>query len=260
MTRRAYFNDSELILLEPNPMGMWVPAIKAMKSVLQGKVRIYLTDGDMVITHGALPLKWPLSHWDRPPGLPGLSIDLHMVYVLSEKDIHAFEAWLLNPVEGTRWDAVRRPIPVYVSTHLVQAPSQSFTSSLPSLVLPIPSSSVVTSSHSLRHVPTRPGRHLDALACRQVPSPSPVVVQAPSPSLVTSSHSLRHVPTSNHVTRLAILGAEASGAICPITTEPIRAATATMTPCGHIFDREALALWTATAATATVCPECRAPL
>ena len=228
MTRRAYFNDSELILLEPNPMGMWVPATKAMKSVLQGKVRIYLTDGDMVITHGALPLKWPLSHWDRPPGLPGLSIDLHMVYVLSEKDIHAFEAWLLNPVEGTRWDAVRRPIPVYVSTQLVQAPSQSFTSSLPSLVLPIPSSSVV--------------------------------VQAPNPSLVTSSHSLRHVPTSNHVTRLAILGAEASGAICPITTEPIRAATATMTPCGHIFDREALALWTATAATATVCPECRAPL
>ena len=211
MTRRAYFNDSELILLEPNPMGMWVPATKAMKSVLQGKVRIYLTDGDMVITHGALPLKWPLSHWDRPPGLPGLSIDLHMVYVLSEKDIYAFEAWLLNPVEGTRWDAVRRPIPVYVSTQLVQAPSQSFTSSLPSLVLPIPSSSVV--------------------------------VQAP-----------------NHVTRLAILGAEASGAICPITTEPIRAATATMTPCGHIFDREALALWTATAATAAVCPECRAPL
>ena len=247
MTRRAYFNDSELILLEPHPMGMWVPATKAMKSVLQGKVRIYLTDGDMVITHGALPLKWPLSHWDRPPGLPGLSIDLHMVYVLSEKDIYAFEAWLLNPVEGTRWDAVRRPIPVYVSTQLVQAPSQSFTSSLPSLVLPFPSSSVVVqaSSPSLVVVPT--------------PSPSPVVVQASSPSPVTIPFPLvtPYVQAPNHVTRLAILGAEASGAICPITTEPIRAATATMTPCGHIFDREALALWTA---TATVCPECRAPL
>jgi hypothetical protein len=229
---------------------MWVPAIKAMKSVLQGKVRIYLTDGDMVITHGALPLKWPLSHWDRPPGLPGLSIDLHMVYVLSEKDIYAFEAWLLNPVEGTRWDAVRRPIPVYVSTQLVQAPSQSFTSSLPSLVLPIPSSSVVVQAPSPSFVPTRPGRHLDALA--SVPSPSPVTIPFP---LVTP-----YVQAPNHVTRLALLGAEASGAICPITTEPIRAATATMTPCGHIFDREALALWTATAATAAVCPECRAPL
>jgi hypothetical protein len=132
---------------------------------------------------------------------------MRLVYVLSEKDITAFEAWMRNPVEGTPWDALVRPC------------------------RPRPEDAGPVLRYP-RQTSTAP------------PNPKPAAAAVPPPN-------------PNRITALALLGAEASGAICPITTEPIRAATATMTPCGHIFDREALALWTATAA---VCPECRAPL
>jgi hypothetical protein len=181
MTRRAYLCENELLLMEDG-----VPAIKAMTAATQGKIRVYLTDGDTIITHGVKPLKWPLFPTSSIySGLDIAWIDMRLVYILSEKDMHAFEAWMRNPVEGTPWDALVRPV-------------------------------------------LRPPR-----------------TEKPAAA----------VP--NRITQLALLGAEASGAICPITTEPIRASHATMTPCGHIFDRAALASWTA---TNPVCPECRAPL
>jgi len=189
MTRRAYLCENELLLMEDG-----APAIRAMTAATQGKIRVYLTDGDTIITHGVKPLKWPLFPTSSIySGLDIAWIDMRLVYVLSEKDMHAFEAWMRNPVEGTPWDA---------------------------LVIPV----------------LRPPR-------AEKPRPKPAAAVPP--------------PNSNRITALALLGAEASGAICPITTEPIRAATATMTPCGHVFDRAALASW---AATNPVCPECRAPL
>ena len=182
MTRRAYINENELLLLEATPLGNWIPAIRAMTAAAEGRVRVYLTDGDTIVTYGSKPLKWPLlpSIYD---GLENQWLDMHIVYLLSEKDMHAFEAWRLNPVPGTRWDAVRRPLPRF-----------------------------------------RVG---------------------PTVTAVTAT------PRTDRITHLALLGAEASGAVCPITTEPIRAATAVLTPCGHVFDR---------AAAKTTCPECRAPL
>ena len=188
MTRQAYLCENELLLMEDG-----APAIRAMTAATQGKIRVYLTDGDTIITHGVKPLKWPLLPTSSIySGLDIAWIDMRLVYVLSEKDMHAFEAWMRNPVEGTQWDALVRPV--------------------------------------LRY----PRAEKPAAAVPKAPPPNP-----------------------NRITQLALLGAEASGAICPITTEPIRAATATMTPCGHIFDSAALATWKATAA---VCPECRAPL
>lgn len=186
MTRQAYINENELLLLEDG-----IPATRAMTAAAQGKVRVYLTDGDTIITHGVKPLKWNLLGTTTYDGFGTQSLDMRMVYLLSEKDMTAFEAWLLNPVAGTRWDSVRRPIP-----------------------------------HMRRPVEDRPSDR---------PADRP----------------------ADRITALALLGAEASRAICPITTEPIRASHATMTPCGHVFDHAALATW---AATNPTCPECRAPL
>jgi hypothetical protein len=202
MTRQAYINENELLLLEDG-----VPAIRAMTAASQGKVRVYLTDGDTVVTHGVKPLKWSLK-WSSAvySALDIAWIDMRMVYLLSEKDMTAFEAWLLNPVPGTRWDSVRRPLP-------------------------------------------HRGRPIEI---REEAARTEVRTEA------RETRETRAVP--NRLVELALLGAEASGAICPITTEPIRASHATMTPCGHIFDRAALAAWVAAVATNPICPECRGPL
>lgn len=60
-----------------------------------------------------------------------------------------------------------------------------------------------------------------------------------------------------HVADLLIRDAEARGSICPITMEPIKVATSTATPCGHVFTATALNTWVSTHST---CPECRASL
>jgi hypothetical protein len=194
MTRRAYINENELLLLEATPSGNWIPAIRAMTAASEGRVRVYLTDGDTIVTYGTKPLKWPLlgTTYD---GMDSQWLDMRIVYLLSEKDMQVFEAWRLNPVPGTQWDAVRRPTPRFRTP--------------PTAITAIAAVTAVTA--------------------------------APA-------------PRTDRITHLALLGAEASGAICPITTEPIRAATATLTPCGHVFDRAALAAWTS---TNPVCPECR---
>jgi hypothetical protein len=60
-----------------------------------------------------------------------------------------------------------------------------------------------------------------------------------------------------HVVNTLLAAAVAAGATCPITMEPIDAATATVTPCGHVFTSTALRRWLVTHAH---CPECRGPL
>lgn len=83
------------------------------------------------------------------------------------------------------------------------------------------------------------------------------------------------------VADLIVADAVAKGAMCPITMEPLTVETATVTPCYHVFDRQALRRWVTTATaggptvtTATaggptaaggpttpgVCPTCKSPL
>ena len=59
-----------------------------------------------------------------------------------------------------------------------------------------------------------------------------------------------------HVAELVIRDAEARGATCPITMEPIKAADAAVTSCGHVFEGGAIKEWLHTHAT---CPQCRQP-
>ena len=67
----------------------------------------------------------------------------------------------------------------------------------------------------------------------------------------------RPPPLPKHVADLLIRDAITCSAICPITMEPIKAATATTTPCGHVFTDTALNIWRSTHST---CPECRSPI
>lgn len=65
-------------------------------------------------------------------------------------------------------------------------------------------------------------------------------------------------PLPSHVASLLIAHAVSTDATCPITMEPIQADTATTTPCGHVFSRDALNHWISQ--RRSTCPECRAPL
>lgn len=64
-------------------------------------------------------------------------------------------------------------------------------------------------------------------------------------------------PLPSHVAATIIAHAVATGAVCPITMEPIVATSAITTPCGHVFAAQALRIWLRTRHT---CPECRAPI
>jgi len=60
-----------------------------------------------------------------------------------------------------------------------------------------------------------------------------------------------------HLVDQVLEKAEADGQACPITMESIKKATATVTVCGHIFQKEAIVEWLKTSDT---CPECRQPI
>ena len=57
-----------------------------------------------------------------------------------------------------------------------------------------------------------------------------------------------------HIIDAVLDHAETTKKICPITMEPIQKQTATLTRCGHIFQKAALTAWLKTKST---CPECR---
>ena len=63
-------------------------------------------------------------------------------------------------------------------------------------------------------------------------------------------------PFPKHLVKSVLAGAEADGHICPITMDPVKAADAYITSCGHIFQQTAIRNWLQTHST---CPECRQP-
>jgi predicted Zn-ribbon and HTH transcriptional regulator len=60
-----------------------------------------------------------------------------------------------------------------------------------------------------------------------------------------------------HIIDAVLDHAETTKKICPITMEPIQKQTATLTRCGHIFQKSALTAWLKSKSS---CPECRANL
>ena len=69
------------------------------------------------------------------------------------------------------------------------------------------------------------------------------------PVTVTSTQ-----PFPRHLIAPLLTHAAATGALCPITLEPITLTNASITSCGHIFQTAALTEWLS---RSTTCPECR---
>lgn len=87
---------------------------------------------------------------------------------------------------------------------------------------------------------------------------TPVTI-APPPAAPAAPAAPRPPATAfpAHLIGPVLAHAAASKALCPITMEPIVAATATVTSCGHIFQAAALEQWLR---SRRLCPECRAAL
>jgi hypothetical protein len=81
-----------------------------------------------------------------------------------------------------------------------------------------------------------------------------VFLPPPEPSASPPLPAVRPAPLPTHVAALLIADAVATGATCPITLNPITTDTAATTPCGHVFDSEALTTWIDTGHM--TCPEC----
>lgn len=81
------------------------------------------------------------------------------------------------------------------------------------------------------------------------------MAHGPSPSAPPAAET-RPPPFPKHLADMVLRKAEADAASCPITMEPIKAADAAVTSCGHVFQSAAIREWLATHAT---CPECRQP-
>jgi len=92
-------------------------------------------------------------------------------------------------------------------------------------------------------------RPLDILTLALAASMAPSAPQAQAPAA-------RPAPFPKHLADMVLKKAEADAATCPITIEPIKAAEAAVTSCGHVFQTGAIREWLDTHAT---CPECRQP-
>jgi len=83
-----------------------------------------------------------------------------------------------------------------------------------------------------------------------IPVPQPAAAAAAAAAVKTATFPA-------HLIGPVLAHAAATKALCPITMEPIQAATATVTSCGHIFQTAALDKWLR---SRRECPECRAGL
>ena len=78
----------------------------------------------------------------------------------------------------------------------------------------------------------------------------------PASAASSSSHaSASHAKIPKHILKVFIEDAISKNSLCPITMEPLTLENASITSCGHLFDKEALCL---SLKTCKKCPMCRA--
>ena len=83
-----------------------------------------------------------------------------------------------------------------------------------------------------------------------------ILATMPLQTQIKSQSQSHQQPFPKHLVGQILATAETSNQLCSITMDPIRTATAAITSCGHIFQRDAIAHWLTAHAT---CPECRQP-
>lgn len=229
MQRRAYIDpETAEISLMAWDAG-WVPHVRTMESWRASTVRLYQTTDTARIVSMPGHKVWEFMTDDESydiraqiqhPWIPdGSAIEI------PESDITAMETLMESPVRNQNanvlWDLMR-----------------------PALVWDAVDPWIVASVDPRM-------RPVDLLTLALAASMS----EDPATG-ATAATGTAPQPFPKHLTDMVLQKAETDAAICPITMEPIKAAEAAVTSCGHIFQAAAIREWLTTHAT---CPECRQP-
>ena len=219
--RRSYIDrqTGEFLFLEwNNPKNGWTPAMQPMQRWQSGNLRIYRPT-DQPTTFITLPgfVYWP--------------------HITSEEetDIRQVLAYPWIPdgqaMENLTTDQIY-DMETYIhhlATDTMVSSNRNFEEALrPTLFMELPLTLVTISAAP----PQQPSQQQN-----QNPNQNP-----------------RPPAFPRHLTEAVLAKAETDGHVCPITMEPIKAADAYITSCGHIFQQTAIRNWLQ---QHTTCPECR---
>ena len=223
--RCAYVNGQILFMQWAPQKDGWIPDMDTMRRHRYGNLRVYQpSDKEEYLVTMPGHMRWPIKFGDtdirevlEKPWVP------MALQGMSEDEIDELDAYRLatpNPEPilrvGVRIDAPLIRIEIAsLSQSQSQSQSRRFEEELAIATL---------ASLSSYRQPTPPQTH---------PAPPPL---------------------PKHIQIIVLERAEAEGKLCPITMNPIRKSSASVTSCGHIFQTAAIQEWMSDNRT---CPECR---
>jgi len=234
----------------------WMPAKVTMSAWQQGRLRIYYptnTDQPMMITMPGAE-KWPFLQPTEEPDVRGVMArpwipDGQAIEGVREQDIAAmdrtYEVLSVSDNASSASSTTVADMELFERFEIHR---------IPTLVIPMTYDLI-----PVRRPPQRPSQ-MDAGASHAPPPQRPPPPLPQRPLDAGASHaplpSTHPKPFPRHLVAAVLANAVANNAICPITMDPITPDTATVTSCGHVFQKEAIRHWLT---TNVICPECRDP-
>lgn len=269
----------ELLFMERrDDDGRWIPCLGAMEAWRTAAWRLYQIGPDEYVTTPGFR-QWSLlppaeeaniDHLLAHPWIPdGAALDV------SEGDVPMTDLLLQLSVSGDDHDGPPGGGGGAVTAESAWSRAHQPHEDAPSLLaaaLLAPEPTTIHVHHTHHHV----WDLLDAVARPALVWDDPFLLRAhaPAPPLSAAALALRllaaaateraeteepkvHItPMPKHVADLVLRDAEARGATCPISMEPIKATDASVTSCGHVFQTQAIRHWLTGHDT---CPQCRQP-
>lgn len=242
--RRSYIDPATgqfLFLKHDRDHNGWVPSVATMEAWRDGRIRVY-SPSDSTDRFITMP-----GHYSWPILTPAEETNIRVMMA---------RPWIPDgqSIEGLRddqiddFDALQHLITdsATSSSRIIHHHHHHMLDTLlrPSLIMDMPLTLM-----SLQQRP--PSASFDGLlAAAILASAAPDL--SPSPTATPP----RPPTFPKHLADQVLAAAEAAGQTCPITMEPIKRSAATITSCGHVFQKEAIAEWMQGHDT---CPECRQP-
>lgn len=265
----------ELLFMERRPDGRWQPAVAAMEAWREARLRLYRLTPTLYATMPS-PRLWPVMQpaevinidflLARPWIPAGSAFELQEA--IQPAELPALDALYVEMTSGGGGPPPQPPGGGAVAAAGAESrrPEPPATGAAALLAVAAAEPAAVHVVHTHRwdidalwrpmllwdHPFTTRGRMSTDSALATLAlllAGATEAVEAPAPS---APPAVMRMP--KHVAELVIRDAETRGATCPITMEPIKAAEAAVTSCGHVFEGGAIKEWLSTHGT---CPQCR---
>jgi hypothetical protein len=235
--RRSYIDprNGELLLMEwDTHHDGWVPATRTMHAWQEGSSRIY-NPIDNPHTFITMPghIQWPRLHPTEEDDIRVLMARPWIPDGQAMEGLHEDEIEEMDAMQQLlREDPILQTPPRIHRLDILESILR------PTLVMEMPMTLLV-----------QPPRQTDSLLAAALLASLAAPPRPPPPAV-------RPPPFPKHLADQVLAAAEAAGQACAITMEPIQKASAAVTSCGHVFQKEAITHWMQDHDT---CPECRQP-